>query len=204
MSTRSPISKSSGFTLVEVLVAAAVFGLFSAALLATWTSLGTSALNTTSYAQRQNDQMRTLDYLKRDIRRATTVAIYNNSTLVSGVNNWGNTLELTMQKYYADSRQEDDAIGTRTTTAPTLTGGVITYGTPFTVRYYVSNGAIIRSEGGVLRTVGDAAGGFTLSFCTDTTGLIHSRINYSQRMRSGANRMLTRQVDMLCGQRAQL
>ena len=123
---------------------------------------------------------------------------------MTGVNNWGSTLQLTMQKYYTDTRQEDDAIGPRTINTPALTNGAVTYGTPFTVQYYVSNGAIIRNEAGALRTVSDGSAGFTLSFSTDTTGLIRCRILYTQRMRSGTNRNLTRQVDILCGVRDQL
>jgi prepilin-type N-terminal cleavage/methylation domain-containing protein len=204
VSSLDSTTKKAGFTLVEVLVAAAVFGIFSLALLSTWSALLSSSFNNIQFARAQNDQMRTFDYLKRDIRRATTVSLYNNGTLVTGVNNWGNTLQLTMQKYYTDSRLEDDAIGSRTINTPTLTNGAVTYGTPFTVQYYISNGAIIRSEAGTLTTVSDGSAGFTLSFSNDTTGLIRCRVLYNQPMRSGTNRILTRQVDALFGVRDQL
>ena len=204
MRLRNASTHQSGYTLIEVMTAACIFSLFASALLETWTTLGTSSLNTIEYCQSQNDQMRTLDYLKRDIRRATTVQIYNGGTLVTGNNNWGSTLQLTIPKCYTDSRQEDDAIGTRTTNTPTLTSGVVTYGTPFTVQYYVSNGAIIRNEAGTTRAISDGGAIDTLTFCTDPTGLIHCRISYTQTMRSGSNRTLHRQVDILCGQRSAL
>ena len=197
------MSGKSGFTLIEVLVAMGVFGMFAAALLMTWTALQTSAMNTTAYAQRQSDQMRVCDYLKRDIRRASNVAIYNGATLVGGTA-FGSELRLTIPDYYTDSREEDNAIGSSTPGTPALASGNVTYGSALTVRYYVSTGAIIRSEAGTNRTLADSAGGFALSFCKDTSGLIRSRVVFDQRMRSGTNRMLRRQIDLLCGQRSQL
>lgn len=196
--------KTAAFTLVELIVAAGVFSIFAAAIMTSWAALGTSALNTTTFAQRQSEQMRVLDYLKRDIRRSSSVAIYNGATLVSGTNNYGGKLQLTMQHYYADTRQEDDYLGSRTANTPTLSGSNVVYGTPFTVQYYVSNGAILRNEAGTIKTICSAAGGFTLSFCNDTTGLIRCRVGYSQTLRSGGNRTLARTVDILCGQRSQL
>src|SRR5437762_7444725 len=97
----------------------AVFCIFAAALLATWVALGTSAMNTTSYAQRQNDQMRVFDYLKRDIRRASNIDIYNGATLVTDTS-FGTELRLTIPDYYADSREDDNASGANTPNTPTL------------------------------------------------------------------------------------
>jgi len=202
--SRNASARHAGYTLVEVMTAAAVFSFFAAALLDTWSALGTSSLNTLAYCQNENDQMRCFDYLRRDIRRATSVAIYNGGTLVTGANNWGSTLQLTIPKYYADSRQEDDAIGGRTTNTPTLTNGVVTYGSPMTVQYYISNGVIIHNEGGITRTVSDGGSIDTLSFCLDPTGLFRCRVSYTQTMRSGTNRTLHRQVDILCGQHTAL
>lgn len=195
--------KKSGFTLIEMLVAMSVFGMFAAALMTTWTALQTSAMNTTAYTQRQSDQMRVCDYVKRDVRRASNVEIYNGGTLVTGTA-FGSELRLTIPDYYADSREEDNAIGSSTPNTPSVTGGNVTYGSTLTVRYYVLNGAVIRNESGISRIVADAAGAFTLSFCTEASGLIRSRVLFDQRMRSGSNRMLHRQVDLLCGQRSQL
>ena len=193
----------SGLTLIEVLVAMGVFGMFATALMTTWTALQTSAMNTTAYAQRQSDQMRVCDYLKRDIRRASNVAIYNGATLVAGTA-FGSELRLTIPDYYADSREEDNAIGSSTPNTPVVTSGNVSYSGTLTVRYYVLSGAIVRNEAGTSRTLADSAGGFTLSFRTETSGLIRSRVIFDQRMRSGTNRTLRRQVELLCGQRSQL
>ena len=192
-----------GFTLVEILIAAGVFSIFSAALLLSWTALQTSAMNTTSYAQRQNDEMRVFDYLKRDIRRATTVEIYEGATLIAGSSS-GSKLKLTIPDYYADSREEDNAGGANTPNTPTLSGTTVSYGAALTVEYTVSNGAVVRTEGGVSRTIADASGNFTVSFTKEASGGIRSRVLFDQRMRSASNRTLRRQIDVLCGQRAQL
>ena len=113
--------KRSGFTLIEILVAMGVFSTFAAALLTTWIALQTSAMNMTAYAQRQNDQMRIIDYLKRDVRRASKIEIYNGATLVTGTA-FGSELRVTIPDYYADSREEDNAIGSRTPATPTEIG----------------------------------------------------------------------------------
>lgn len=193
----------SAFTLTEVLVAMGVFGMFATALLTTWSALQTAAINTTAYAQRQSDQMRVCDYLKRDIRRASNIAVYNGLTLVTGTA-FGSELRLTFPDYYADAREDDNAIGASTPSTPALATGNVTYGSTLTVRYYVLNGAIVRNESGTSRTLADAAGAFTVSFSKETSGLIRSRVLFNQRMRSGTNRTLRRQVDLLCGQRSQL
>lgn len=204
MTVRNASQRFAAFTLVEVLVAMGVFGLFAAGLFAMWSALGFAALNTTAFTQRQNDQMRVLDYVKRDLRRATTVELYNGGTLVTGTSTFASELRLTIPDYYADSREEDNAIGTKTLNAPTVTAGAVTYGTALTVRYYALSGAAIRNEAGTSRTIGAAAGAFTLSFKRETSGAIRCRVLFDQPMRGGRNRILRRQVDTLCVPRAEL
>ncbi len=196
-------TKTSGFTLTEVLIASGALAIFATALLTTWSALGTSVMNTTSYAQRQNDQMRVFDYLKRDIRRASSIIITSNGIAVAG-SNFGDTITLTIPDYYTDARQEDNAIGANVAVTPTLSGSTVTYGATLTVKYYVLNGAIIRNEGGTLRTVGGSSGAFSVSFSNDPSGLIRCRVLFNQQLRSGTGDTLSRQVDILCGQRTQL
>lgn len=204
MIARNASRRPAAFTLVEILVAMAVFGLFMGGALTVWNSLGSTALNTISYAQRQNDQMRVLDYLKRDIRRATRVDLYNGATLVTGTTTFASELRLTIPDYYSDSRQEDNAIGPKTPNAPVVTAGVVSYGTPLTVSYYALNGSSVRSEAGTVRTVADSAGAFALSFKRETSGAIRCRILFDQPMRGGRSRTLRRQVDTLCVPRSEL
>ena len=185
--------------MVEILVGMGVFSLLMAGVVSVWVTLQSTALNVTSYAERQNDQMRVLDYLKRDIRRASNVEIYNGGTLVTGTAS-GSELRLTIPDYYDDAREEDDALGSKTPITPVLTSGAVTYGPATTVRYYGWNGSVVRNEAGVGRTIGSASGVFGLSFQKETTGEVRSRLTYAQALRGGG-RTLGRQVEILCGQR---
>jgi len=187
-----------------MIVAVAVFTMFAGALLTTWIALQTAATNVTSYAKRQNDQMRVVDYLKRDIRRASSVSIYNGAALVTGTSS-GSELRITIPDYYADAREEDNAIGTRVANTPALTDGAVTYGSTTTLRYYVLAGAVIRQEGGTSRTVAGASGAFTTSFRKETTGEIRCEVFYDQPLRGGPRtRTLRRQLNALCGLRSDL
>ena len=204
MICRNATKQHAGFTLVEMIVAMGVFSLFMAGLMASWTAVQTTAVNAFAYAQRQNDQMRVVDYLKRDIRRATKVEIYNGATLITDTTPFGTELRLTIPDYYTDPREEDNAVGTKTATVPTLSGTTVCYGTALSVRYYVLTGAAIRNESGTLRTIGAATGAFALSFKNETDSSIRCRVAYDQRMQGGATRTLRRQLDVLGYQRTLL
>jgi prepilin-type N-terminal cleavage/methylation domain-containing protein len=193
--SRSDSPQFGAFTLVEMIVGMGVFGIFSAAVAIVWVALQASAVNTAAYARRQNDQMRVVDYVKRDLRRATSVQIYNGVTLVSGTSP-GTELRVVLPDYYADTREEDNLLGTNTPNAPALAGTNVSYGATTTVRYYVSGGAVIRNEGGRLRTLGDADGAFVLSFRRETNGEIRSTVTYTQPMRR-SSRVLRRQLEIL-------
>ena len=198
MIAKNASRRSAAFTLVEILVGMAVLGVFMAGLLRTWAALSYTGMNTTAYAARQGDEMRVLDYVKRDIRRATAVQIFNGATLVTGTTTFGTELRLTMPDYYSDTREEDNAIGTKNTNAPSVAAGIVAYGSAFTVRYYVVGGAVIRNEAGTLRTIADASGAFTLSFKKETSGAYRCRVFYAQPTRGGTARTIRRQVDTLC------
>lgn len=195
--------RRAAFTLVELIIGLAVAGVFMALLLRMWMSLTFTGMNTTAYATRQNDQMRVLDYLKRDIRRATAVEIYDGATLVTSTSVFGNELRLTIPGYYSDTREEDNAIGPKATNAPSVTAGSVAYGAALTVRYFASGGAVVRDESGTPRTVAGAAGAFALSFAKETSNAIRSRIVFDQPMRGGTARTSRRQVDNLCVPRAE-
>ena len=197
--------KKAAFSIAELLIAAGILGLFMTALLTTWSSVGYSALNTTTYARRQNEQMRVLDYLKRDIRRATKVELYNGAILVTATNVAASALKLTIPDYYADSREDDDALGVNTPNSPAISGNSVAYGTPLTVNYLTLGGAGVRQEQGVSRNVADAAGVFALSFKRESNGAIRCQVTFDQPLRaSGTNRTLHRQVETLCLPRVEL
>jgi type II secretory pathway pseudopilin PulG len=198
VTARKTNQRAAAFTLLEILVAMGIFTLFMGGLLATWITVTSSAVNTTAYARRQNDQMRVLDYVKRDIHRATSVEIYDGATLVTDATTFGNELRLTIPDYYADALEDDSAFGAKTTNQPNIVAGVVAYGAGFTVRYYSLGGAGVRNEGGAETAIADAAGAFMFSFKREPDGAIRTRVFYDQLMTGGGNRTLRRQVDALC------
>ncbi len=195
--------RPAGFTLVELIVGMGVFGVFSAGLMVAWTALQANAVNAATYSHRQSDQMRVIDYLKRDIRRASAVEIYNGGTVVAG-SNPGTELALTVPDYYADAREDDNAIGSSTPNNPTLSATAVSYGGTMLVRYYVTGGAIIREEAGIQRPIADANGAFVLSFRWETDGDILSQIFYNQPLSGSGSQTLRRQVDIVGRQRSDL
>lgn len=198
MLSRNSAKRRSAFTLAEVVMAMAVFTTFSALLVTTWMAVTRSAVDATSYAFTQNDQMRVVDYLKRDIRRANTVEIYNGTTKVTGTTTFGSELRLTFSDYYTDSREEDDAFGTSAPAIPTMGKTSISYGTPLTVRFYALDGAAIRDEAGTARTIGAKVGAFTLSFKNVDDGAVECRVAFSRQMWGSATQTLQRQMNFLC------
>lgn len=202
MTGSSSAPRASAFTLVELLVVMGAFGIFAMGVMAVWSSLSISAVNTTSFSQLQNDQMRVLDYLKRDIHRATKVELLNGATVVTSANTFAPELRLTIPDYYADAREEDDTGGTRAANNPALAGDTVTYGTPLTVRFYSLDGAAVRREGDVSRELADASGAFELSFQRETSGAIRARVVFQQPTRGFANRAVRRMVETLAVPRA--
>ncbi len=198
MLSRNSGKRIAAFSLVEIVVAMGLFTTFSALLITTWMAVTKLAINATSYAFTQNDQMRLVDYLKRDVRRATTIEIYNGATKVTGTTTFGSELRLTFSDYYTDSRQEDNAFGTSTPSLPTIGGTSISYGIPLTVRFYVLGGAAIRDEAGISRTIGATVGAFATSFKHENDGAVRCRVTYARPMWASTSQTLQRQIEFLC------
>jgi Tfp pilus assembly protein PilW len=123
------------FTLVETLVGAAIGSMILAALL-----LGSVALLRTfkaveDYSDASIDQARILDYIARDVRRATTVNLLQNPT----------RLALTVPDQYASTSKTD-----RTFRSPTpATAGVVYGSGTVNVVFFLSGKNFIRQESGV-------------------------------------------------------
>ena len=126
--------RTSGHTLVEVLVASACMAILSAGLLVGIMSIQKSYLACSHHVTAQTQQMRLTDYMALDLRRASTVVTS------------GSTLTLTIPDYYA----VDPVTGVKTPRMPTLSGGYAVYGNDANspvVRYYQEGEYIKRSEG---------------------------------------------------------
>lgn len=172
----------------------AVLGIVAGGVAMGWIAIQTSSLNVTAYAARQNDHARVVDYLKRDVRRAISVQVWSGAAQAAA-GAAGTELRVTIPDYYADSREEDDPQGSRVPHTPLLSNGEVSYGTPLTVRYYVLNGAVIRSENGVSRTITDAVGAFSLSFTRQVDSTVRCRAFFNQPMKGVGSRIMRREVD---------
>ena len=126
------------FTLVEVMIGAAVASSVLAALAIGSITLQRTFAAVEGFGTAQSDQMRTLDYITRDVRRAKSLTITTSPTV----------LTLTVPNYI------DSSTGLPLT--PSLSGGVISYGTT-TITYSLSGSNLVRDQSGnrlvVARTV---------------------------------------------------
>jgi Tfp pilus assembly protein PilW len=137
------------FTLVEAMIGAVVSSILLAALAAGSIALMRSYNASEDYSTAQTDQLRVLDYISRDVRRALTATVTVSPP----------RLTLTVPDQYAAADPN------RTFKAPTLTtqGSFLgaTYGTtPVTVSYYVTGSNFVRDESGTLTVIAKGVSDF--------------------------------------------
>jgi prepilin-type N-terminal cleavage/methylation domain-containing protein len=123
MRRRAQAGRAGGFTLVEIMVAMVVYSTLFAALAAGVVALQRSFSATEKYSRSVSEQLRILDYVARDVRRASAVTITQ----------YSKKLDLTVPDQYANAGTS------RTFRTPSVSMAAVTYGTtPGTVSYYTS------------------------------------------------------------------
>ena len=120
-----------GFTLVEMLMSASCGTFILAGVIAASVSLQRSFAAMQSYSTIEGDQLRVLDYIAMDCRRAIsatvgTVTVNNGTTDITE-----NQLVLTVPAYYSAMDS------TATPNTPTLVNGAVSYGGTVTIKYYI-------------------------------------------------------------------
>jgi hypothetical protein len=180
-------------TMVELLVAAGAFSILLAAVMASWFAVQRQMVDGVGYSQCTGDRMRLTDYLSRDIRRSLDAKAYNGA-VVCADNVPGAILELTMARVYGDLAEEDDTSASRTLQAPVIVSGEPGYGATLTVRYSVSNGAIIREEAGVQRALTAAPAVFAMTFMTKPGGVVVGDGQFEQPFTHLGERTIRRPV----------
>jgi hypothetical protein len=123
-----------GFTLIELMTSVGCGSFILAAVVAAGVSLQKSYTAFEGYSNAESDQLRVLDYIAMDCRRATNASI-TTATVNNGAENITvNQLVLTVPAYYSavDS--------TATANTPVLGSGGVTYGggSTVTVKYYIN------------------------------------------------------------------
>jgi Tfp pilus assembly protein PilW len=127
----------SAFTLVELLISLGVSGVMFAAIMSAGTGSMRSLAVADDYSYQSNEELRAMDYIARDLRRALTV------TIPTG----GQSLSLTLPDYYSSYDAQGNPNGVPVT--PTIVNGAPVYGnaaTPISVSYTVTNGQLIRTQ----------------------------------------------------------
>lgn len=127
----SPARSERGVSLVELLIATAVSGMLAVGLFLTVMSVQRNFKACEYHVGRQTEQLRVLDYMALDMRRALTVQINNGR------------IDLTIPDYYDANGDPRD---------PVIDRGQIDYGdvtNPVPISYYKTGAVIYRNADGV-------------------------------------------------------
>ena len=160
-----------GFTLIELLVSIAISSVMFAMIIRSGTDSLKSLNTADDYSYQSNEELRAMDYIARDLRRALTV------TIPTG----GQSLSLTLADYYSAYDSQGNPTGSPLT--PTIVNGAPVYGnaaTPLSVSYDVSNGKLVRTQ--TIQSTGAVNSlvvcsnvtDFTLAFVSQSTTVTYS------------------------------
>lgn len=141
--------KCRGFTLVEALIATGVSSMVLAGLMFGAVALMRSFSASEDYSTASSDQIRILDYISRDVRRALSMSVSSSPT----------TLTLTVPDQYTS------AAPSRTFCVPVVSKTSIKYGTtPPTIKFYLSGTSFVREESGVQKVIATDVSDFVPAF----------------------------------------
>jgi hypothetical protein len=135
-------------SIVEVIVATAVFSVAMAALLGASVALQMSFSATDDYFLGQGDQMRVMDYFNTDLRRAMAVGLNSNSVTYKGTA-YSNTVPAGATKYLTVviPNYKNDAVSPATIRMATVASDSVSYGTtPVKISYYLLGNSLYRVE----------------------------------------------------------
>lgn len=127
-------SKYAAFTLIEMMMSVSCGTLILAAIIAAGVSLQKSSAAMERYSMAEGNELRVLDYVAMDCRRATAASV-GSVTVNNGITNISvNQLVLTLPQYY--SAIDNTAVAN----TPVLSSGAISYGSgsTITIKYYVN------------------------------------------------------------------
>lgn len=132
------LSRAAALTIVELLISGSLASLAIGALFAGSVALQRHFSAATQFAESQADQIRALDYIEMDLRRAQTVTLASGSTPIT----------VTLPNYYQTVSNRKVARD------PVKSGPYVQYGTgTVTVTYSLQGNNLIRTEAGVAKTI---------------------------------------------------
>ena len=153
---------SRGFTLLEVLIASSIFSIMTAALFALSTSLQKTFRACTTQLRCQAEQLRILDHMALDLRRAVSVEAEPTRMVVK------------IPDYYNASGRPND---------PVIRNGRVEYGAsaaPVAVSYYKMGTAIYRESGGKRQAIGSDVEDFNIEI-SDTGRTVSVSLSFLPR-----------------------
>jgi prepilin-type N-terminal cleavage/methylation domain-containing protein len=162
-----------GFTLMELLISLAVSSMMFAAIMSAGTASMRSLAVADDYSYQSNEELRAMDYIARDLRRALTVTIAAD----------GKSLSLTLPDYYSSYDSQGNPDGVPVT--PTIANGAAVYGnadTPLLVAYEVvpvvdaGTGAELYRQLVRTQTIQSTAAVSTLVICTNVTNFSLAKV----------------------------
>jgi len=124
------------FTLIEMMMSVGCGSLILAAVVSAGVALQRSFAAVEGYSTSEADQLRVLDYIAMDCRRATSAAV--NTVTVNGVTE--NALILTLPPYYSSTNSS------AAPNTPILSSGSVSYGSDIVTITYEQNGTNFTRE----------------------------------------------------------
>lgn len=152
-----------GFTLVEMLMALSSGSIILAAVIVASLALQRSFTSLETYSITEGDQLRVLDYIAMDCRRALTVTVT------------GNSLKLTLPVYY------NSAAG-NAPNAPTLTTGTLTYGSGSVTVTYSQSGSSFNRQVDIANAAGTITSTKTTAIATNVASFTVTDIDLTSSL----------------------
>ncbi len=128
---------SCGFTLLELIIAIGIAGVMFAVMVGASTGSLRSLAVADDYSYQSNEQLRAVDHLVRDLRRALVVTISSD----------GSSISMNVPDYY--SAYDTQGNPTSNPVTPTIVNGSPVYGNaakPLIISYAVTGGRLVRTQ----------------------------------------------------------
>lgn len=161
------LRRTCGITITEVLVSCGILSSVLLALVSGTSMLQQQFAASTTYADSQTEQLRVMDFIERDLRRAMEVTVANGAT----------PLTITLPGYY---QTVSDITQPR---LPTKSGSVVSYGgSNITVTYSLQGTRLIRTEGGVATEIASNVQTFPTPVRTNSPSRVSVTLSFNYKM----------------------
>jgi len=155
---KTPSSNQHGFTLIECLIAIGCGSIMMAAILTASVALQRTFNAVENYSITEAAQLRVLDYIAMDCRRATSASIANN------------VITLNLPVYYSSSSPYSAV-------TPTLSSGVLSYGSGSVTITYQKNGTSFDRRVVIKNSSGTTTSDSTISIATNVASFVVNDID---------------------------